>query len=92
MVENVAPGLVAREPRHIGLDREVVMSTRQWGVGLIVFGLIVVGISLLADTLGVGAQPGIVGWKQLLGAGAGVVMLIGGVVLLVRSRTGTKAA
>jgi hypothetical protein len=67
------------------------MSTKQWGVGLVVLGLIVVGISLLADTIGVGAQPGIIGWKQLLGAGAGVVMLIGGVVLMARDRLPKKA-
>jgi hypothetical protein len=68
------------------------MSTKQWGVVLIVLGAIAVGISLLADMIGVGAQPGIIGWKQMLGAGVGVVMLIGGVVLLVRSRSGGNAA
>ena len=67
------------------------MSTKQWGVGLIVAGLIVAGISLLADTVGVGAQPGIIGWKQVLGAGAGVVMLISGVVLVARDRLPKKA-
>ena len=66
------------------------MSTKQWGVGLIVAGLIVAGVSLLADMVGVGAQPGIVGWKQILGAGAGVVMLICGVVLVARDRAAGK--
>ena len=37
-----------------------------------VLGLIAVGISLLADMLGYGAQPGIVGWKQVLGGVLGV--------------------
>jgi len=67
------------------------MSTKQWGVALVVLGLVVVGISLLADTIGFGAQPGIVGWKQLLGAGAGIVMLISGVVLVARDRLPKKA-
>jgi hypothetical protein len=66
------------------------MSIKQWGAGLIVVGLIVGGISLLADTIGVGAQPGIIGWKQLLGAGLGVVMLISGAVLLARDRRAKK--
>jgi hypothetical protein len=66
------------------------MSAKQWGVGLIVVGLIVVGVSLFADVIGIGAQPGIIGWKQVLGAGAGVVMLIGGVVLLARDRGARK--
>ena len=66
------------------------MSTKKWGVGLIVLGLIVGGISILADTVGVGAQPGIIGWKQLLGAGLGVVIFISGVVLLARDRAVRK--
>jgi len=64
---------------------------RSRGVGLIVVGLIIAGISLLADTVGVGAQPGIIGWKQLLGAGVGLVMLISGVVLQARERPAKKA-
>jgi hypothetical protein len=64
------------------------MSTKQWGISLIVFGLIVIGIALLADTIGLGAQPGVIGWKQILGAGVGGVMIVGGAVQLARSRSG----
>ena len=67
------------------------MSGRAWGIGLVVLGLVVVGISLLADMLGYGAQPGTVGWKQLLGGALGVGMVISGVVLTVRDRLAKKA-
>lgn len=38
-------------------------------------GLFVIVISLAADVLGLGAEPGVIGWKQWLGAGAGAVMV-----------------
>ena len=68
------------------------MSTRVLGIGLILGGVLVIAVSLLADVIGLGAQPGIIGWKQLVGAGLGVVMLISGAVLLARSRSGADAA
>jgi len=62
------------------------MFVRSWAAGLLVVGLVVVVVSLAADTIGLGAQPGIVGWKQLLGAGLGVTIMIIGAVLFVRGR------
>ena len=67
------------------------MSAKSRAVILVVFGLILAGISLLADRIGLGAQPGIVGWKQLLGAGLGVLIMISGAVLFVRARGGGAA-
>jgi hypothetical protein len=53
------------------------MSKRMIGTGLIVIGVVVVIVSLAADSLGIGGAPGI-GWKQLLGAGVGVIIAIAG--------------
>ena len=53
------------------------MSKRTIGIGLIVIGVIVLIVSLAADSLGIGGAPGI-GMKQLAGAGVGVVVAIVG--------------
>jgi hypothetical protein len=60
------------------------MSKRIWGIILIVAGIAIILIALLADVIGVGAQPDIIGWRQILGAVIGAALGIGGVVLLVR--------
>lgn len=63
------------------------MSTRGWGIVLIALGVIVALIAVFADVLGLGAQPGVIGWKQMLGAGAGVLSIIAGTLMLIRART-----
>ena len=63
------------------------MSTRVLGIGLILGGVLVIAVSLLADVIGLGAQPGIIGWKQILGAAAGLVILVVGIYILIRART-----
>ncbi|MFN2300130.1 MAG: hypothetical protein ACK2UB_14890 [Anaerolineales bacterium] len=60
------------------------MSKRNWGIILIVAGIVVILIALLADVIGLGAHPDIIGWRQILGAVIGAALGIGGVVLLVR--------
>ncbi len=60
------------------------MSKRNIGIALIVVGVVLVLVSLLADAIGLGAQPGIIGWKQILGAAVGAAAAIGGMVLLLR--------
>ena len=45
---------------------------------LMLAGLVLVAVSLLADNLGLGGQPGIVGWKQWLGATVGLLAALGG--------------
>jgi hypothetical protein len=67
------------------------MSIKSWSVILIVLGLALLAISLLADIVGVGAHPEIFGWKQIMGVGVGIVMVICGVVLLVTKRGGRAA-
>ena len=53
------------------------MSKRTLGLALIVLGAAVLVVSLAADVLGIGSRAGI-GWKQLLGAAAGVIAAVGG--------------
>jgi hypothetical protein len=60
------------------------MSKRNLGIAMIVVGVMLIMVSLLADAIGVGAQPSIIGWKQILGAVIGAAVGIGGVVLVVR--------
>ena len=60
------------------------MSKRTLSILLIAAGVLLILVSLLADTIGVGAQPGIIGWKQILGAAIGAAAGIGGIVLWLR--------
>jgi hypothetical protein len=60
------------------------------GGALVVIGLTIGGVSLLADVIGLGAQPGIIGWKQILGTALGLVILIVGISMLVRARSTGK--
>jgi hypothetical protein len=61
------------------------MTNKQWGALLLVAGIVILAISLLADVIGVGAQPGIIGWKQILGAVIGLGALILGLLMSRRS-------
>jgi hypothetical protein len=57
------------------------MASNSRSVALVVVGVVLVLVSLLADTLGIGAHVG-VGWKQLLGAAIGLaVAVVGGLGL-----------
>lgn len=60
------------------------MSNRILSILMIAAGALLILVSLLADTIGVGAQPGIIGWKQILGAVIGAAVGIGGIALLLR--------
>lgn len=44
-------------------------------IALMIIGILVIVISLAADPLGLGAQPATIGWKQWLGAAAGIVLV-----------------
>ncbi len=57
------------------------MAANSRSVVLLAVGLLLVVISLFADTVGIGAHPGL-GWKQLAGAAVGAVLaIVGGVGL-----------
>jgi hypothetical protein len=60
------------------------MSNRNIGFALVALGALMQIISLSADLLGIGAQPGIIGWKQLSGAAIGLVLILIGVWLVSR--------
>ena len=49
------------------------MSGKKIGVVWMICGFLMILLSLGADLIGIGDQTGI-GWKQLLGAGAGLVI------------------
>jgi len=60
------------------------MSTKSIGYILIVIGVIILVLFLLADMLGMGSDPSVIGWIQLLGAAVGLIVAIVGVVLALR--------
>ncbi len=53
------------------------------GIVLVVVGILLLILSLAADAIGIGGSPGI-GYKQILGAVAGVVIAVVGYVLMSR--------
>jgi hypothetical protein len=60
------------------------MPRRTLGVVVVVLGLAVLALSLLADRIGLGGMPTVFGWKQILGAGVGLVLVVVGGVMLAR--------
>ena len=65
------------------------MSKRTIGIGLIVLGVILLIVSLAADSLGIGGAPGI-GMKQLAGAVVGLVIAIVGGWLMMGDKSKKK--
>lgn len=47
---------------------------KQIAVVLVLLGLVVVIVSFAADAIGLGAEPGVIGWKQQLGALVGLLL------------------
>jgi ABC-type polysaccharide/polyol phosphate export permease len=68
------------------------MSRRTLGIGLILGGLLVGAASLLADYLGLGAHPGVLGWKQIAGAVVGGAAVLAGLALILRYAGSTAKA
>ncbi|MBE3067704.1 MAG: hypothetical protein IMZ73_09820 [Chloroflexi bacterium] len=62
------------------------MSKKTIGFLLIILGVVVLVVTLAADTLGIGNVPGF-GWKQILGAVIGVIVALGGVWLALNKPT-----
>jgi hypothetical protein len=54
------------------------MSKRTIGLAIIVIGALVSILSLVADPLGFGYYPDIVGWKQLTGSNIGISIALFG--------------
>jgi hypothetical protein len=57
------------------------MSRSRWGIVLGAVGLVILAASLLADRVGLGAVPGVFGWKQIVGAVVGLTLLAAGTVM-----------
>jgi uncharacterized membrane protein len=54
---------------------------RSVGVGLLVAGILILLVSALADVLGIGGSPNVLGYRQLSGIAVGAVLAIVGAVL-----------
>jgi hypothetical protein len=54
------------------------MLNRWIGLGIIFLGAAISIFALVADPLGLGAQPNIVGWKQLAASNAGIFIAMVG--------------
>jgi hypothetical protein len=66
------------------------MFKRLLSLGFIVLGTVVSIVSLVADPLGFGSGPDVVGWKQLTGMVVGIFIAIFG-LWLSQTQTQTKA-
>jgi len=55
------------------------MNNKTLGIIVIIVGVLLAAVSLLADVLGLGGDPNAVGWKQLLGAGVGLLVVVIGI-------------
>jgi len=58
------------------------MNKKTIGIILVIIGVVGQVFSLSADFLGIGNDPATVGWKQLLGAGVGLIVILLGVYFL----------
>jgi len=67
------------------------MPRKSLGLLLVLVGLGLIAMSLLADTFGIGAQPGIIGWKQILGAVVGFLIGAAGARMALRPGDGGAA-
>ena len=63
------------------------MTNRALAAGLLLAGTLIAAMSLLADVIGLGAQPGVIGWKQILGVAVGLLVAFIGVVIALRGRS-----
>jgi hypothetical protein len=45
---------------------------------LIAAGMLLLAVSILADAIGIGANAGVIGWKQYSGATVGLVLMLFG--------------
>ena len=59
------------------------MSKMNIGISLIGLGVLLLAVGLAADALRIGTTAGF-GWKQMVAAGVGAVMVLGGIWVLVR--------
>lgn len=54
------------------------MNDKVLSLALMVLGIAMMAVSLLADLIGIGTNPVVIGWKQYSGAFLGVVLVLFG--------------
>lgn len=54
---------------------------RSVAIGLLVVGIVVLLVSALADVLGIGGSPNVLGYRQLSGIAVGAVLAVVGAIL-----------
>ncbi len=75
--------IVAEASGHTFEMEEHPMGSKTIGIVLIVVGVVVLIVSVAADSLGLGANP-IFGFKQIVGTIVGVLLLLGGAWMAMR--------
>jgi membrane associated rhomboid family serine protease len=73
---------------RLSLGRKEVrkMGGKTAGIALLVVGIVVLLLSLLADSIGIGANP-IFGRNQIIGTIAGAIVTVVGLVLTLRKQS-----
>lgn len=59
------------------------MSNKTFGGAVLIIGLALLVVSIVADSLGLGNEPGL-GWKQIVGLVVAVAIIVFGILALVR--------
>jgi hypothetical protein len=59
------------------------MFDKALSLALMILGTAVIAISMLADVIGIGAEPNVIGWKQYSGAAVGLVIVFFGAHLAI---------
>ena len=54
------------------------MLDKVLSLSLMILGTLVIAISMLADVIGLGVEPNVIGWKQYSGAVIGLVIVFFG--------------
>ena len=60
------------------------MDKKYTGISIMIIGAAIAIISLIADFIGLGNDPSVIGWKQLIGAGVGLVIVAVGLWLALK--------
>jgi hypothetical protein len=68
------------------MERELIMNLKNSGFALIIIGAGITIISLIADVIGLGGDPSVIGWKQIIGIVVGAVIIIVGLWTTLKAR------
>ncbi len=62
------------------------MGNRTVGIVMLLFGIVIVGVSAAADPLGLGAGNVVFGPRQIVGVAIGALVIIVGLILLLKKK------